>query len=65
MNPSPQRADPLSAMSDPKDTLELTSDQIAVDEFIPEPVELPERDSGAGGRQVLAWTLTLLTNLPL
>src|SRR6476619_2147333 len=66
MNPSPQRAatpaDPLSAMTSPVDPLELTPEQ-AVQSFSPELADLPVHERGRGGRQVLAWTLTLLTIL--
>ena len=71
MNPSPQRAepatDPLSAMSDPVEPLELTTDQIAGEAFDPGQIgsysEQPVEERGAGGRQVLGWTLTVLSIL--
>jgi hypothetical protein len=66
MNPSPQRADPhadtLSAMTNPVDPLELTPEQ-AVQSFGPELADMPAHPRGRGGRQVLAWTLTVLTIL--
>ena len=65
MNPSPQRADlpadTLSAMTNPVDPLELTPEQ-AIQSFGPELADIPH-PTGRGGRQVLAWTLTILTVL--
>jgi hypothetical protein len=61
-HPSPQRADPLSAMTDPVEPLELTPEQIT-HAFDVGSAQAETRERGAGGRKVLGWTLALLALL--
>ena len=49
-------------MTSPVDPLELTPEQ-AVQSFGAELADMPAHPTGKGGRQVLAWTLTILTIL--
>jgi len=65
MTPTPKRAEPLPQPTDAAEPLELTSADIAMtpdggaEEWL-QPSEAPVRDPGAGGRQVLGISLTLL-----
>jgi uncharacterized phage infection (PIP) family protein YhgE len=65
MTPSPKRAESLPRITEAAEPLELTRDQIAVEpdfDSIPWTQSEPE-DRGAGGRQVLGTTLTVLAVL--
>jgi hypothetical protein len=65
MTPTPKRAEPLPQPTDAAEPLELTSADIAMtpdggaEEWL-QPSEAPVRDPGAGGRQVLGISLTIL-----
>ena len=64
MNPTPQRADPLSSFAD-EQPLELTSDLIAVESTFDQNQwsENQTEARGAGGRQVLGTALTVIAAL--
>jgi DNA repair exonuclease SbcCD ATPase subunit len=65
MTPNPQRAEPLPAPFEPEEPLDLTSDQIAVEPAFDrhEWAERSAEQRGAGGRQVLGITLSVLAAL--
>ena len=63
MTPSPKRAEPLSPINEERSILELESDMALAEEaFDPAQwaAEAPAATPGAGGRQVLAWGLSVL-----
>jgi hypothetical protein len=65
MTPNPKRADPLTPVDDTAEPLELTRDQIALEPTFDEGqwAESRAEERGAGGRQVLGWTLSVLAAL--
>src|SRR3954452_13234440 len=65
MTPNPQRSEPLPRAADEADPLDLTSDQIALEPTFDQGqwAESRAEERGAGGRQVLGWTLSLLAAL--
>ena len=66
MTPSPKRAEPLSPINEERSILELESEMaIAEEAFDPAQwaAEAPVATPGAGGRQVLAWSLGVLAAL--
>ena len=65
MTPSPQRAEPLPPASNAAEPLDLTSDQMLVEPAFDEGqwAENRAEERGAGGRQVLGTTLSLLAAL--
>src|SRR5437868_3355527 len=65
MTPSPQRAEPLPPASDAAEPLDLTNDQILVEPTFDQGqwAENRAEQQGAGGRQVLGWTLSVLAAL--
>jgi uncharacterized phage infection (PIP) family protein YhgE len=64
MTPNPQRA-PLPPASDAADPLDLTSDQIVVEPTFDEGqwAESRAEEQGKGGRELLGWTLSILSAL--
>src|SRR4051812_7089359 len=65
MTPSPQRAEPLPPATDAAEPLDLTNDQILVEPTFDQGqwAENRAEQQGAGGRQVLGWTLGVLAAL--
>jgi uncharacterized phage infection (PIP) family protein YhgE len=65
MTPKPQRAEPLAPAADPAEPLDLTSDQMVVEPSFDQGqwAESRAEERGAGGRQVLGWTLSVLAAL--
>ena len=65
MTPHPQRADALPSAGEPAEPLELTPDQIAVEPGFDQGqwAEYRAEERGAGGRQVLGWSLAVLAAL--
>src|SRR4051794_34842743 len=66
MTPSPKRAEPLPPAKSETEILELGGDDQSFEtEFDPAQwaAEAPVEAHGAGGRTVLAWTLSLLAGL--
>jgi hypothetical protein len=65
MTPHPQRADALPTAGEPAEPLELTPDQITVEPGFDQGqwAEYRAEERGAGGRQVLGWSLAVLAAL--
>ena len=65
MTPHPQRTDALQQAGEPAEPLELTTEQIAVEPTFDQGqwAESRAEERGAGGRQVLGWSLSVLAAL--
>ena len=65
MTPNPQRAEPLAPAADATEPLDLTSDQMVAEPTFDQGQWEDSRAEGhgAGGRQVLGWTLAVLAGL--
>ena len=65
MTPNPQRAEPLAPAADAPDPLDLTNDQMVAEPTFDQGqwAESRAEEQGAGGRQVLGWSLSVLAGL--